>query len=792
MKKLLSIIATVVVSVCLMSSSRRPVHIFMAGDSTMADKVYYKNVTDGATGDLMPVPFMERGWGMYVQELFGSNATVKNIARNGRSSRTFIQGGLWKQILDKLQKGDYVIIQFGHNDDVPTKKSATTPDEFRRYITQYVDEARAKGATPILCTPVQRRNFVNGKLEDTHGVYPDVIRSVAKEKQVAMIDLQKSTSDWLSAEGEPATRQYFHKYAEGINPLYPKGLDDNTHFVEKGARKVAEMFAEGLKEQKISGLTSLLKENEKPYVSDVWVSDLGNGRYKNPVLYADYSDPDVCRAGDDYYMTASSFANAPFLPVLHSKDLVNWTIIGHAGAKFSDRRFDSMQHGNGVWAPAIRYHNGEFYICYGDPDAGIYITKAKKPEGPWSELHLIKAGTGLIDACPFWDSDGRAYIAHAYAGSRAGMKSLLAVFEMTPDATKALTESRIVFDGHEKHPTVEGAKFYKRNGYYYIFAPAGGVKPGWQLILRSENIYGPYEEKIALVRGKTDINGPHQGAWVTTPDGKEDWFLHFQDVYAYGRVVHMQPMKWINDFPVIGEDRDGDGCGEPVMTFKKPNVGKTYPVATPAESDEFDSPVLGLQWQWQANPNPLWYFPMPDRSSLRLYAWQIFPEYKNLWGAPHLLMQKLPALDFKATTKFTFSPSREGERAGLVIMGMDYAAISLQKTGSGFAINQTVCIDADKAKEETVSESINTTVSTLYFRVEVKSKKIKNRDNILQPHAYCTFSYSEDGKKFTSIGKEFEAREGKWIGAKAGIFCERPKHINDSGYMDVDWFRIEK
>jgi beta-xylosidase len=491
-------------------------------------------------------------------------------------------------------------------------------------------------------------------------------------------------------------------------------------------------------------------------------------------------------------MTASSFVNAPALPILHSRDLVNWTLIGYANPKLYNEKFDKPQHGDGVWAPSIRYHNNEFIICYGDPDFGIYITKSQRADSGWCEPILIKAGKGLIDACPFWDEDGRAYISHGYAGSRAGMKSVLAVYEVNPVDFKPITESRIVFDGHGKHPTIEGTKFYKRNGYYYIFAPAGGVKPGWQLILRSKNIYGPYEAKIALAQGKTDINGPHQGAWVTTADGKEDWFLHFQDVYAYGRVVHLQPMKWIDDFPVIGEDKDGDGCGDPVLTYKKPNVGKTYPITTPVESDEFDGTTLGLQWQWQANPNPLWYFPKSDEGILRLFAWEIFPEYKNLWGAPHLLLQKFPALDFKATTKFTFSPYRDGERAGLAVMGMDYATLSLVKTEKGFSINQTICKDADKAKEETVLENVNTSVTTLYFRVEVKSKKIKNRDNILQPHAYCTFSYSEDGKKFTAIGKEFEAREGKWIGAKVGVFCERPRHLNDSGYMDVDWFRVEK
>ena len=314
------------------------------------------------------------------------------------------------------------------------------------------------------------------------------------------------------------------------------------------------------------------------YVSQVWVSDLGNGKYKNPVLYADYSDPDACRVGDDYYMTSSSFNCLPGLQILHSKDLVNWTIIGAAvpyelaPVQMPER----PEHGNRVWAPSIRHHNGEFYIFWGDPDQGAFMVKAKDPKGPWSEPVLVKAGKGIIDTCPLWDEDGKVYMVHAYAGSRAGLKSVIAVCELNAEADKAITQSRIIFDGHEAHETCEGPKFYKKNGYYYIFHPAGGVPTGWQVVLRSKNVYGPYEWRTVLAQGDTEVNGPHQGAWVDTQTG-EDWFLHFQDVGAYGRLVHLQPMIWKDGWPVIGTDKDGDGCGEPVSTYKKPNVGKTYP-----------------------------------------------------------------------------------------------------------------------------------------------------------------------------------------------------------------------
>ena len=331
----------------------------------------------------------------------------------------------------------------------------------------------------------------------------------------------------------------------------------------------------------------LAAQQAEPYRSQVWVADQGDGTYKNPVLYADYSDPDACRVGDDFYLTSSSFNCVPGLQILHSKDLVNWTIIGSAVPWAVPPTSDTApQHGKRIWAPCIRHHDGWFYIFWGDPDQGAFMVKAQDPRGPWTEPVLVKPGIGIIDTTPLWDDDGRVYMAHAYAGSRAQLKSVIAVCELSADASRAITPSRIVFDGHEGQGTCEGPKFYKRGGYYYIFHPAGGVPTGFQTVQRSKHVYGPYENRIVLAQGKSPVNGPHQGAWVDTPTG-EDWFLHFQDVGAYGRLVHLQPMRWVDDWPVIGIDDDGDGCGDPVLTYKKPNVGKEYPICTPQESDEF-------------------------------------------------------------------------------------------------------------------------------------------------------------------------------------------------------------
>ncbi|PWK27680.1 beta-xylosidase [Arcicella aurantiaca] len=516
-------------------------------------------------------------------------------------------------------------------------------------------------------------------------------------------------------------------------------------------------------------------------VSKVWVSDLGNGTYKNPVIDADYSDPDACRVGDDFYMTASSFDAVPGLPILHSKDLVNWKLIGHALKRQPPiEHFSKTQHGNGVWAPAIRYHNGEFLIYYPDPDFGIYVIKTKNPAGNWSEPKLVEGGKGLIDPCPFWDEDGQAYLSHGWAGSRAGIKSILTIKKMNNEGTEVLDEGVIVYDGHELDPTIEGPKMYKRNGYYYLFAPAGGVSTGWQLVLRSKNVYGPYERKVVMAQGNTPINGPHQGAWVNTATG-EDWFLHFQDKGTYGRVVHLQPMKWVNDWPVIGTDKDGDGTGDPVLTYKKPNVGKTYPIQTPPESDEFNTIQMGLQWQWQANPKGIWHT-TSNQGYLRLYSYKSPEDAKNLWDVPNLLMQKFPAQTFMATTKLNFKPNPklENEKVGLVIMGKSYANIALKSSKEGVALVYGVCKKANEktSEEETVIAKVEAN-KDIFLRIKVSEG------------GKCQFAYSLDGQTYTNAGEVFKADVGMWIGAKMGIFCTRTTQINDSGYADFDWFRVE-
>jgi len=521
------------------------------------------------------------------------------------------------------------------------------------------------------------------------------------------------------------------------------------------------------------------KDTARNYVSKVWISDQGDGTFTNPVLYADYSDPDVIRVGNDYFMTVSSFNCTPGLPILHSNDLVNWQIVNYALDKqIPEEVFAVPQHSKGVWAPTIRYHEDMYYIYWGDPDFGVYMVKTDDPYGKWSEPVLVLEGKGIIDPSPLWDGD-QAYLVHAWAGSRAGVNSLLTIRKMNWEGTMVLDEGKHVFDGHEKHHTVEGPKLYKKDGHYYIFAPAGGVEQGWQLVLRSENIYGPYEEKIVMEQGSTDINGPHQGAWVDTQKG-ESWFVHFQDQSVYGRVLHLNRIKWSEDWPLMGKDLDGNGIGEPLKKYIKPDVGESYSMATPQESDDFENGSPGLQWQWYANPSVKWSAQIPGTDYLRLFA--MSKKYlPNLWDQPNLLMQKLPAPDFSASTKVKLGIEWDtpGKTAGLIMMGQSYAYVGITYKDGDYYVRQVTCTDAIDGNPERVVEEFKLSSNEVYLKMEVSA-----------PLATCYYSYSEDGENYKPIGEAFEAKKDLWISAKMGLFCVSESDVRMGSYADFDWFRV--
>ena len=323
--------------------------------------------------------------------------------------------------------------------------------------------------------------------------------------------------------------------------------------------------------------------------------------YTNPILYADYSDPDVIRVGRDYYLVASSFHFSPGLPVLHSRDLVHWSILGHVLPRLPfapqydmpgphtltdkiSKPIGGTRYAGGVWAPALRFHKGLFYAYWPTPDEGIFMATARNPAGPWSKPVTVIAGPGYEDPCPFWDDDGTAWLIHGKVGAGP-----LILHRMSADGKRVLDDGVVVAEDPVRLPVLEGPKLHKRNGYYYIFAPIGGVGTGPQAVGRARTITGPYEWRDVLKPGTTAVQGPHQGGYVETPDGK-GWFVHFNSTGAFGRIDYLEPVRWVDDWPVMGEAQPGETWGQPVATHAMPVP------AVPArlqDSDEFSGSKLG-------------------------------------------------------------------------------------------------------------------------------------------------------------------------------------------------------
>ena len=456
--------------------------------------------------------------------------------------------------------------------------------------------------------------------------------------------------------------------------------------------------------------------------------DQGDGTYRNPVLNADFSDPDVIRVGAKYYMVASDF-HFLGMQVLESDDMVNWRYISQIYRRFDEPGWDENAHyAGGSWAPAIRYHNGLYYVYFCTPDEGLYMTTAKDPHGPWAPLHLVKRVVKWEDPCPFWDEDGQAYLGR----SRHGAGPII-VHKMSADGKTLLDEGKTVYEG----PIAEGTKFLKRNGWYYLIIPEGGVGTGWQTVLRSRNIYGPYQRKVVLEQGSTKINGPHQGALVDAPDGSW-WFYHFQETPVLGRVVHLQPARWQDDWPLMGVDYDGNGVGEPVSMWKKPIPSTSAPLL---QTDDDFSGTLGLQWQWNHNPVDS-HWSLTDRKGwLTLKA----QPADSLKACRNMLTQKVVGWLSESTT---LVESSGDNYAGLFCSGKLFRAVGLCKDG--------IYVEAGGQRQMVQKGHF----AKVWLRVTNDSQQNRHQ-----------FAYSLDGEHFVSAGETFPMRGGYWKGIRTGLFC---------------------
>lgn len=419
---------------------------------------------------------------------------------------------------------------------------------------------------------------------------------------------------------------------------------------------------------------------------------------------------------------------------------------------------------------------------------------------------MVDDTKGAIDPAPFWDDDGKGWMVHGFAKSRAGFANRIVLKALSEDDTHTTGKGTVIIDadampkvetslGGRPWQTTEGPKLYKRNGWYYIFVPSGSVKGGWQGVFRSRSIEGPYEGRDVLDQGRTAVNGPHQGAWVSTPKG-EDWFLHFQDRDTYGRVVLLEPMRWVKDWPIIGKPVGSTGRGEPVEIYKKPNL-PSQPITAPASSDDFKG-SLSLAWSFASNPSPDWA--KVSGGALHLLA---VPGPADLFENGAILSQRLPGLSFAATTRLTFKPRSSGETAGLAIHGRTFAWVGLENTPAGV---QVVSYTKHSIKPgDTISRSPGPLLpeGRVWLRLTAKPALIEVPPPGFSPYwpsmlreeqAMASLAYSLNGKTYTDLGEPFLVQPGFWVGARIGLFASAPYGTpaaiaTTNGVADFDFFR---
>lgn len=481
--------------------------------------------------------------------------------------------------------------------------------------------------------------------------------------------------------------------------------------------------------------------------------DQGNGTYINPILNADYSDPDVIRVGEKYYMVNSDFHYIG-MPVMESDDMINWKTISHIYDRLDFPGWDTNDnYGGGSWAPSIRYHDGKFWVYFCTPKEGLMMSTAVESKGPWTPVYCVKRISGWEDPCPVWDDNGQMYLGRSQLGAGP-----IILYKMSADGKTLLDDGQVIYTG----PVAEGTKFYRRDGYYYLSIPEGGVGDGWQTVLRAKNIYGPYEKKVVLEKGSTTINGPHQGALVDTPDG-EWWFFHFQLTEPLGRVVHLQPAHWKDGWPVIGVDIDMNGIGEPVKVWIKPNIGKKVAISFPQGSDSFDTPDLQLKWQFNHNPaNEYWS--LIDRK-----GWLMLEALKAdcLRSSRNMLTQKCMGYEGVASTEMDISTLRDGHRAGLFCLGHAFNGIGVLKEKDKLFVYLEN--DGKIEKIKTINRK------KIYFKVVLDAPV--NRHQLF---------YSLNNKSFTPCGEPYVLHFGDWKGARVGLFSYNT--LKSEGKAYFNWF----
>lgn len=512
---------------------------------------------------------------------------------------------------------------------------------------------------------------------------------------------------------------------------------------------------------------------QKSITKQVWTADNKNGTYKNPFLWGDWPDPDVIRVGDDFYMVSTSMHYVPGCPIITSRDLVNWKMAGYAVDKYDEDPRYNLQGGEmylrGSWAATIRHHNGLFYVGFCTPKWGkekgqFSMCTAKDIKGPWKRTIFPEY---LYDPGLFFDDDGKVYVVHG--------QGTLYVTELAADGLSVIGEDKKIWDKRIDVPegstapgggyAMEGSHVYKVNDYYYVTCPAGGTQ-GWQMCLRSKNIYGPYESKI-ICQDESSYpgNGLHQGGMVQLKGGSW-WFIIMQDRGPIGRVPNLVPVVWKDDWPMLGKDGNGKG----VVNFSKPIKGKQYPVIVPATTDEFSGATLGLQWQWNHNPDNTKWSLRERRGYLRLYS----SFAGELPRARNTLTQRVQGPASEGVTLLSLDGLKDGDVAGFGIFQSPYAYVAVRRSG-----NQNALVMVNNGK-------------TIDSIADFKAKKIWIKARATDRHFIAEFSYSTDGKRFIPFGNQLQMGLGyAWTANRFALFNFNTKKGQAGGYADFNWFHFK-
>ena len=556
----------------------------------------------------------------------------------------------------------------------------------------------------------------------------------------------------------------------------------------------SSLGASARKKSAATQTSASLKLGKQTLVGKSWSADNGNGTFTNPLFYDEFSDPDIIRVGEDYYLAGTTMHSVPGLVVLHSKDLVNWEFSSYCFDRFDDSddfnlRNGKEAYGQGIWAPAIRYHNGKFYIFSNINGHGLQVFISDSAKGPWKH-HQIKGD--IYDLSVLFDDDGKIYAIHKYGN--------VTVTELKPDLSGPVEgSSKVVIP--EGNAMGEGHHIYKINGMYYIlsadYSPMGRMQ-----CARSKSIWGPYETCVISEResfgysaawtvGNVGLGRPvpedgfvfknnpakdtrlscatiHQGGIVEAPDGKW-WGVSMQDFNAVGRTVCLSPITWVDGWPYFGLEKN---LGRSPRTWFKPNDAVKTPIATYDRCDDFSGKTFKPVWQWSHNPNDkMWSLNKERKGWLRLHA---MPAKQLLWAKNSLTQRAMGPVSY-TSVKLDASRLKIGDEAGLGAINMPYASLGVVKTDKGLALR---CYDQNTNKE--VIKSLDKKVVWLRLWGDYDKSQLQ-------------YAYSLDGKNWENIGEQILSpyQLKTFQGVRVALYAFN-KNEQNGGVADFDDFMVEE